>query len=54
MAELSNEMEIDLQMKYVAMCGKNDVRNSLGNDGDSDDSDGDDLETYNGFVGNRH
>ena len=49
MTEVSKEMEIELKMKYVEMYGKSGVRNSLGDNGDSDESDSEDLEAYNGF-----
>ena len=42
-------MEINLKMKYAGMCGK--IGNSLGDNGESDDSDGEDVETYDGFAG---
>ena len=51
MIEFSKEMEIDLKIKYVGMSGIIGVTNSLGDDRDSDYSDGEDLETCNGFVG---
>ena len=51
MTEVSKEMEIQLKMKYVGMCGEIGVRNSLGDYGDSDNSDGEDLEAYNRFAG---
>ena len=43
-------MKINLKMKYVGMCGKIGVRNSLGEDGNSDETDDEDLEAYNGFA----
>ena len=33
------------------MWGKSGILNSLGEDGDSDNSDDEDLEAYNGFAG---
>ena len=33
------------------MCGKSGVINNLGDDENSNDSDGEDLEAYNGFTG---
>ena len=43
-SQVSKEMEIELKLKYVRMCGKSGVRNGLGNYSDSDDSDSEDLE----------
>ena len=51
MTEVSKEIEIELKMKYARMCGKINVRNSLGGDGDLDDSDSENLEAYDGFSG---
>ena len=44
-------MEIDLKLKYTGMWGKSGISNSLGNDGDSDDSNDEDLEAYHEFAG---
>ena len=33
------------------MCGKSGISNSLGEDGDLDDSDDEGLEAYDGFAG---
>ena len=49
-AEVSKEMEIDFKMKYAGMYGKRGISNSLGEDGDSDDSHDEDLEAYNRFA----
>ena len=50
MIQASKEMEIELKI-YVGVCGKSGVRNSLEDGGDSNDSDSEDLELYDGFVG---
>ena len=51
MTEVSKENEIELKMKYTGMCGKSSFRNSLVDDGDPDDSDGNGLEAYDRFAG---
>ena len=50
MTEVSKETEIEFNIKYAGMCGKSGIRNILGGNGDSDDSDGEDLEAYDGFA----
>ena len=44
-------MEIELKLKYARICGKSGVRNGLRDYSDSDGSDGEDLEAYDGFAG---
>ena len=51
--EVSREMEIELKRKYAGICGESGIRNSSGDDRDSDDSDGEDLEAYNSFVSSK-
>ena len=51
MTDVSKDMEIELRMKYAGMCEISGVIISLGDDGGSDDSDSDDLETYDGLAG---
>ena len=50
--QVSKEMKIELKLKYARIWRKIGVRNGLGDDIDSDDnSDGEDLEAYDGFAG---
>ena len=44
-------MEIEFKFKYARICGKIGVRNGLGDYSDSDNSDGEDSEAYDGFAG---
>ena len=50
-AQVSEVMAFELKLNYARICGKIGVRNGLGNYSDSDDSDGKDLEVYDGFAG---
>lgn len=49
----SKEMEMELKSNYAKICGKQNNRNNTGDgsDSDSDESDGGDLEAYDGFAG---
>ena len=50
-SQISKEMEIELKLKYVKICGKSGVINGLDDYSDSDYSDGEDIEAYNNFAG---
>ena len=44
-------MEIELKLKYAKVCGKSGFRNGLGPYSYSDNSDSENLEAYDSFVG---
>ena len=50
--EVSKEMEIELKLKYARICRDGGGKNGLDVYSDSDDSDSEDLEAYNGLAGN--
>ena len=47
----SKEMDNELKTSYAKICGKIGERNGGGVSSDSDDSDDESLEAYNGFAG---
>ena len=49
-SQVSKDMEIELKLKYARICWEHGANNGLEDYSHSSDSDGEDLEAYDGFT----